>query len=139
MTPKLKKIIIAIVVLGILFVLYSAFLKPDPKADTLVTGRSPVAGKPVDQNSQAISSQISQALLKIEQIKLDRSIFDNKIFTSLEDRSEEIVDEPVGRTNPFAPLGDTSVNISSRTNLNMSASSTQATTTQRTASTTPAN
>lgn len=140
MTPKLKKIIIAIVVLGILFILYSAFLKPDPTPDTLVAGRSKVAGQPVSQDAKVISSQISQALLKIEQIKLDRSIFDNQIFATLEDRSEEIVDEPVGRRNPFAPLGDTSANITTTTNLNMSASSTRATSTRTsTASTTPSN
>jgi hypothetical protein len=137
MTPKLKKIIIALAVLGILFVLYTVFIKSDPVVDPLVEGRSPIAGGVTDQDSQAISSQITQALLKIEQIKLDRSIFENQIFASLEDRSEEIIDEPVGRSNPFAPLGDTSVNVTTRANLNMG-SDTQATTTES-ATTTPSN
>jgi hypothetical protein len=122
MTPKLKKIIIAIVVLGILFVLYSAFLKPDPGTETLVSGREGIAGSLASQDAQVIGSQISQALLKIEQITLERAIFDNPIFSSLEDRSQPIIDEPIGRTNPFAPLGDTSVNVSTRTNLNMATS-----------------
>ena len=137
MTPKLKKIILVIVVLGVLFVLYSIFIKPDPTSETLVAGRSG-AGTPASQDAQVIGTQISQALLKIEQIKLERAIFDNPIFSSLEDRSQQIVDEPIGRTNPFAPLGDTSVNVSSRTNLNMSASST-ATSTRSTATTTSSN
>lgn len=136
MTPKLKKIIIVIVGLAILFVLYSAFLKPDPVAETLVSGREGIAGTAASQNAQVIGSQITQALLKIEQITLERAIFDNPLFASLEDRSEPIVDEPIGRTNPFAPLGDTSVNVGSRTNINMSASST-ATTTRTAATSTP--
>lgn len=130
MTPKLKKIIIGIVVAGILFLLYAVFLKPDPQAETLVAGREQAAGVSASQDSKVISTQISQALLKIEQIELSRAIFDNPIFHSLEDRSQPIMDEPIGRTNPFAPLGDTSVNVSQRsTNLNM-ATGTSATSTR---------
>ncbi len=130
MTPKLKKIIIAIVVLGILFLLYTVFLKPDPEGEVLVVGRnsSGGVGAITSQDTAVLASQISQALLKIEQITLHRAIFDDPIFVSLEDRSQPIVDEPIGRTNPFAPLGDTSVNVTTRTNLNMG-SSTPATTT----------
>ncbi len=128
MTSKLKKIVIVLVGLAILFVLYVVFLKPDPKPETLVSGREGVAGSVASQDAQIIGSQISQALLKIEQITLKRAIFENPLFTSLQDRSEPIVDEPIGRSNPFAPLGDTSVNSGSRTSLNMSASSTASTT-----------
>ena len=136
MTPKLKKIIIVIVGLGILFVLYAVFLKPDPKAETLVSGREGVAGSLASKDAQIIGSQISQALLNIEQITLKRALFENPLFTSLKDRSEPIVDEPIGRSNPFAPLGDTSVNSGSRTSLNLSATST-ASTTRSTATSTP--
>lgn len=142
MTPKLKKIIFTLIGLGILFILYAIFLKPDPTADSLVTGGSRTAGAVTSQEARLLGSQISQALLKIEQITLDRRIFDNAIFTSLEDRSQAIIDEPVGRTNPFAPLGDTSVNVSTRTNLDLAppttatTSSSSVTSTSTTAATT---
>ncbi len=137
MTPKLKKIIFTLIALGVLFVLYAIFLKPDPTADTLVAGGSRVQTAVTSQEARLLGSQISQALLKIEQITLDRRIFDNPIFTSLEDRSQAIIDEPVGRTNPFAPLGDVSVNVSARTNLDL-ASPTTATSSGSAATTTTA-
>lgn len=135
MTPKLKKIIITIVVLGILFLMYTIFLKPDPQLDPLVSGRDTEAGRQVSENAQVLGAQISQALLKIEKIELDRSIFNNDIFASLEDHSEPIIDEPTGRLNPFAPLSDTSVNVGSRTNINL-ASSTASSTVSRAATST---
>ena len=135
MTPKLKKIIFTLIALGVLFVLYAVFLKPDPTAETLVTGRSATTAV-TSQEARLLGSQISQALLKIEQIALDRKIFDNPIFTSLEDRSRAIIDEPVGRTNPFAPLGDVSVNVSTRTNLDIVPPTQSSTTTSATATST---
>lgn len=137
MTPKLKKIIFTIIGLVLLFLIYAIFLKPDPTSDTLVTGRTNTSAV-TSQEARILGSQISQALLKIEQITLDRSIFDNRIFNSLEDRSRAIVDEPIGRTNPFAPLGDTSVNISatSRETITDSIATTTTETTESQTSTT---
>ena len=138
MTPKLKKIIFTIIALGILFVIYAVFIKPDPTTDSLVEGRTTGTTAVSSQEARLLGSQIAQALLKIEQITLDRAIFDNAIFVSLQDRSQPIVEEPVGRTNPFAPIGDTSVNVTTRTNLNVTTATTSATTTKSvTATTTP--
>jgi len=109
MTPKTKKIIIGIIVLIVVFVGY-AILKPDPTADVLVTNRNSSTTAVSSQQARALGAQISQALLKIDQITLDRGVFDNSIFKSLEDRSQTIDPEPIGRSNPFAPLGDVSVN-----------------------------
>jgi hypothetical protein len=138
MTPKLQKIIFTIIALVILFVIYAVFIKPDPTTDSLVTGRT--TGAVVSsQEARLLGSQIAQALLKIEQITLDRTIFDNAIFVSLQDRSQPIVEEPVGRTNPFAPIGDTSVNVTTRTNLNVTTATTTATTTKSVTATTTTN
>ena len=110
MTPKLKKIITGLIVAIIVFVAY-AILKPDPTNEVLVGNREGgIVGAVSNQQARVLGAQISQALLKIDQIKLDRSVFENPIFKSLEDRSQNIEPEPVGRTNPFAPLGDTTVN-----------------------------
>lgn len=115
MTPKLKKIILAVFIIGALFVAYALFIKPDPSATSLINDITSASSG--NQDARILSAQISQALLKIQQIKLDRDIFDNPVFASLQDRSQEIADEPIGRSNPFAPLGDTSVNLTSRSNL----------------------
>ena len=43
-------------------------------------------------------------LLALRAVKLDASLFSDPAFTSLKDFSTQIVPEPVGRPNPFAPL-----------------------------------
>lgn len=128
MTPKLKKIIIILILAIVLFVVYAVFIKKDPTSQSLVT-----TGSTASADAQVLGTQISQALLKIEQIKLDRAIFTSDIYKTLVDRSEPITDEPIGRSNPFAPIGEISVSSSVR-NVQVS-SSTPATTVQ--ATTTP--
>jgi hypothetical protein len=44
-------------------------------------------------------------LLALRAVRLDASLFSDPAFVSLKDFSTEIVPEPVGRPNPFAPLG----------------------------------
>lgn len=124
MTPKLKKIILAILAIVVLFIIYAIFIKPDPTNPELVQGTSSVAGS---EEAKILGNQISQALLRIEQIKLDKSIFTSAIYLTLKDRSQTIAEEPIGRSNPFAPLGDTSVN--STTRVATTATSTKSTTT----------
>ncbi len=116
MTPKLKKIIVAVLVLGVCFLAYVLFLKPDPTAEVLVSGGSfdLQSGEPSTE-ARLLASQITQALLRVQQISLDKTLFSDPLFVSLEDRSTPIIEEPLGRSNPFAPLGDTSVRTSSRT------------------------
>lgn len=65
----------------------------------------------VDNLSATSSEEVSagQELLvvvnKIKSIELDDSIFGDPLFTNLQDNTFEIVPKPVGRSNPFAPLG----------------------------------
>lgn len=51
------------------------------------------------------SQEVLETLLALRAISLDGTIFQNPAFQSLQDFSTEIVPEPVGRPNPFAPLG----------------------------------
>ncbi|MBI5003554.1 hypothetical protein HZC00_00455 [Candidatus Kaiserbacteria bacterium] len=59
---------------------------------------------PVDKDTQ----QILEILLALRAVKLDDSIFSNNAFISLKDFSTQVVPEPVGRPDPFAPLMDAS-------------------------------
>lgn len=47
---------------------------------------------------------IVPTLLALRAVKLDGAIFSVSAFARLRDFSTEIVEEPVGRANPFAPL-----------------------------------
>lgn len=110
MKSVIKKIIIAVVILGLIYFVYSMFFKKT-EDDSLISGTNSLTPSRNLAETQLLGNQITQALIKIESLNLDRSVFQNPIFRSLVDRSEPILDEPVGRTNPFAPLSDISVNI----------------------------
>lgn len=65
-------------------------------------------------NTSALTSQVvadSKAdqtvvdeLLKLRAIRLEGAIFADPAFESLQDSGVDIVSEPIGRRNPFAPL-----------------------------------
>lgn len=126
MTPKLKKIILLILGAIVLFVIYAVFIKKDPTSTSLIN-----TGEALSTDAQALGNQISQALLRIEQIKLDKDIFTNTIYKTLVDRSEPITDEPIGRANPFAPIGDVSVSSNTRVNTPAVSSTSTSTSTPR--------
>ena len=61
---------------------------------------TPVAG--------SVDPTLVSTLLTVSAVNLDGTIFTEPAFTSLQDYSTPIIDEPVGRPNPFAPLSPTS-------------------------------
>jgi hypothetical protein len=113
MTPKLKKIIIIVIILVLAFIAYSVFFKKSEEKDTLISSTNTLGSSRSVEETKILGQQITQALLQIELLRLDKAVFSNPVFVSLEDRSEPILAQPVGRKNPFAPLSDTSVNYSS--------------------------
>ena len=52
----------------------------------------------------AVDSDIVSVLLQLRAVSLSGTIFSDPSFISLQDFGSQIVLEPVGRTNPFAPL-----------------------------------
>ena len=106
MLKKYKNIIIGAVVVVVLFFLYSAFLKGDGNTDTLVSE------SPEGLNSD-VTMELLSILLEIRSITLNEKIFSDEGFSSLEDFSQEIPQEPVGRPNPFLPIGTDPVTESS--------------------------
>lgn len=57
-------------------------------------------------DASVAEQEILRLLLDMRSIRLDSSIFENPAFASLRDFGRDIVPEPVGRTNPFAPTED---------------------------------
>ncbi|OGG50033.1 hypothetical protein A2763_03760 [Candidatus Kaiserbacteria bacterium RIFCSPHIGHO2_01_FULL_54_36] len=86
-------VIIAILVAGVAWYAMSPADETPNVAPTVTAG----AGAPVEQG-------IVATLLTLRAVKLDGTIFSDQAFLSLRDFSTEIVPEPVGRPNPFAPL-----------------------------------
>jgi hypothetical protein len=90
------KLIVALIVIVMLGVGWYTLSGNSAPAPTLTT--TSVAGSsPADQN-------MVSTLLALRAVTLDATIFSDPAFMSLKDFSTQIVPEPVGRTNPFAPL-----------------------------------
>ena len=58
-------------------------------------------------DTSVVDPTLVQTFLTVSSIDLSGTIFTEAAFTSLQDFSTPIVDEPVGRPNPFAPLAST--------------------------------
>lgn len=72
--------------------------------------------------TETFSSPTSEAerdlvatLSQLRTLTLDGTVFSDPAFQSLRDFGSQIVSEPVGRANPFAPLSSTSSSTASTT------------------------
>lgn len=96
---KYKKIILIILGLVILFFVYSYFSGNNSADEELLTSSIQV------DPAQVVGTEIISALNQIESLKLSRDIFEDPVYRSLVDRSEPIPQEPIGKSNPFSPIG----------------------------------
>ena len=98
---------IAVVVIGVVIAVVSwAALSEGPTSSSLLT---------TEVTADGGDTELVTTLLALRAVKLDGTIFTDPSFTSLKDFSTEIVPEPIGRPNPFAPLGSTVVPTASST------------------------
>ena len=95
---KYKTTLLIIAIVAVAFIAYS-FIFGGEKDNDLLTSDSLS-----DNTSAVVESDLLTLLLDIRSIKLDESVFSNKAFKSLEDFGQDIIPEPVGRENPFAPV-----------------------------------
>jgi hypothetical protein len=109
MTPKIKNIIIFVVVAAVLIFAYLLFFKPAPQEANLTTssGNSALPSTSASgQNTATIGADFLATLLSVKNITLDDSIFTDPTFATLHDSSITLVpDQTQGRPNPFAPIG----------------------------------
>lgn len=59
----------------------------------------------VDTESAQIERELLDELLRLRSIELDEALFGTPLFISLVDFSKPLVEQPVGRNNPFLPIG----------------------------------
>ncbi|MDA8611345.1 hypothetical protein N9L18_00575 [Candidatus Pacebacteria bacterium] len=98
---KYKKWIIIVLVIIAAFVLYTIFFTGEDEGEGLVSSNATTGQTP----ASIVGAEIVAALNRIESLRLDRTIFDDPVYKSLKDRSQEIPPEPVGKANPFDPIG----------------------------------
>ena len=89
-------IVLAVVVAGVAWWGLSGS-GSSPSSSLLTTQPLDPSVSPADQNLVA-------TLLQLRAVRLEGTIFNEPTFKALQDYSTQIVPEPVGRDNPFAPL-----------------------------------
>jgi len=100
MIDIIKQNKVIIVILIIIIVAFTWFGLSDKQPTTSLLSSE-------TRGSESVAEQeILRILLDMRSIRLDSSIFENPSFASLRDFGRDIVAEPVGRTNPFAPTED---------------------------------
>lgn len=93
---KSKKIIVGLVVLVLCFVGYKVFLSP---ADVAVPSEYS------DASGNLVGQDVLDLLQSLQNVSIDPALFSGYAFQNLEDFSITVQAEPLGRTNPFAPIG----------------------------------
>lgn len=96
---RYQNIILGVVLIALAFTVYSYFF----------TGNTaPILGTEAVTPTTAVDQDLISLLFELKGITLDDSIFADPTFRSLQDFSQALVPEPIGRHNPFAPLGSVS-------------------------------
>ncbi len=93
---RYQSVFIALGLIAVLYVGYEFFLAPSDE---------PALSVSAVQGTNASDQELVSLLLELKAITLTDAIFSDEVFQSLQDFSKDLVSEPVGRPNPFAPLG----------------------------------
>jgi hypothetical protein len=90
------KIIVAVIGLLVAVGVWIGLSTSAPSSSVLTT-------ETVDNSG--VDQELVATLLALRAVRLDGAIFSDPAFQSLKDFSTEIIPEPIGRPNPFAPIG----------------------------------
>ena len=96
---KKHKVLVIIFLVIVAFVAYSFF--PGGEEEDLLTtevvGGNTLVG--------TVDRELLSLLLELQGLKLEAEIFGSDVFKGLIDFGQELLPHPVGRPNPFAPIG----------------------------------
>lgn len=98
---KYKTLLIVLVVVIVAFIGYTMFFDGGDSSNVL-TSQSAVTRGGGD-------NELLILLINLKSITLDESLFGDEAFRSLIDFGQELVPEPTGRQNPFAPVGSDTI------------------------------
>lgn len=117
MTKKLKKILIALVIIAVVAWLISAASGDTPAPDESDGALSSTAGmtsSPLPPSAASSSgaaegvTDFAGMLSSVKSINIDTAIFSSPAYKALRDHPISLGTDIVGRTNPFAPVGSDS-------------------------------
>ena len=97
---KYKMTLIGAVLIAGAFIAYRSYFIDDGKNSVLVSQ----SGDEI--SGSVVGREIVILLNELQSIDLDGSILDDPAFRSLMDFEQEVRAEPIGRNNPFIPIGN---------------------------------
>ena len=92
---KLISLIVLVLLIGIAWWEFTSNASSGP----LVTTAGPAGIASTSQDAQLVAS-----LLQLQSVSLNGAILSDPGFLALQDFTTQVVSEPIGRTNPFAPI-----------------------------------
>lgn len=105
---KILVVLLGLVILGVAWYFFSGSSSSAP-------GILQSEGGPAGISANPEEADIVQTLLTLRAVSLSGTIFSDPAFMTLRDFGTQIIPEPIGRPNPFAPLGAASATSSSST------------------------
>jgi len=104
---KIAAILVLVLLIGAAWYGFTASSAPAPVLSTTDATDT----NPADQS-------LVSTLLQLQAVSLSGNIFSDPAFTSLQDFTTQIVSEPIGRTDPFAPLSPGTIGAASSSTTN---------------------
>lgn len=99
MSNLLKNLLFALGITILLFVAYMVFMRGSDEPTALTASQ----GMTTEQASLETQALLA-TLRELKSYNVDGKIFDDSRFDSLIDFRVELIEEPTGRPNPFAPI-----------------------------------
>ena len=112
---KYRIVILVIIVLILAFFVVRMFTGKSKNSNDVLTSTNNTT-----QVSNIIGQQFVNQLITLKSVTLDTSLFSDPRFRTLQDSSQPIPDQPYGRPNPFAPIGQDDYTGSSLSPINSS-------------------
>lgn len=112
---KFKGLIIGVVIVVLAFLAYSQFFAKKGASTDAPLARIDTSAKSSNQIEGAAGREFVIQLLAIQSIHFNTQFFSDPAYLSLHDFSRPLVDQPKGRPNPFAPLGEDTGSIGTST------------------------
>jgi len=107
MIEKLKahKILVGVILVVVIAGLWFSLGGGRGESNALLGSSSVQASASGNATVAGVDRELQETLEKVRSIQLADPILVDPVFMSLQDIGQQIVPEPFGRPNPFAPLG----------------------------------
>lgn len=140
MNKKLILIIGLVIIAGVGYGIFISSNKEPEESTRQVVGDTSTAGGTgqTDTQTTAAGREFVTQLLAIQSIRFNLDFFNDPVFRNLQDFSQVIEKQPIGRPNPFAPIGDFGTPVSGGTTIETDTSTTSTTVSTRPATGAPA-